>query len=352
MCFEYGVGSKFNVPLHLIYWEGPITRMASSRNDQMRCSHCEKTVRVNSPSISCSSCLSWFHKGCSGLTNPEFNKQASLWNKSKATTWTCQPCMDETLLQSGRRTNTKTKSRRSIGPGAALPEDVPENDQISLRDIMNKLLQIESQYSDLLSKYNEQIKINAELNTEIAEIKCQLSACNGPAATSSASMATDDLLRELHDREKRRGNFIIFGQPDSNSESISDQDKVTALNVLNSTLPNNSVDPVSIRTFRLGKFAQNKSRPIKVICGSQISQRVLSNSKILRNTPNLSSLSISSDKTPKQLQEYRETKQRLIDRLAAGESNLKIKYVNGSPRIVSVDVNHLNFQGTQIISPA
>lgn len=336
--------------------------MAPSKSKQPRCSRCEKAISVNFPSISCCACLSWYHKGCSELTNTEFNKQVSLWNKSKETTWTCSTCLDVSNPQSDNSMFTGTTNRRSIGPGAVPPQDIPQevsspsvHSQVTLRDIMAKLLQIESQYTDLLSKYENQIKINAELRSEIADIKRNLSVdidSGGAAASADHQGSSRDVFSEFHDRERRKNNFIIFGQPDSNAEPNAENDKITALDIINNLMPNNQIDPASIKVFRLGKFFTGKSRPMKVVCGSsEVASKVLLNAKCLKTKPGLSNLSLSSDKTPRQLQEYRETKQRLMDRLAAGETNLKIKYINGSPRIVTTDANHLNSGVHQVIRP-
>ena len=47
--------------------------------------------------------------------------------------------------------------------------------------------------------------------------------------------------------------------------------------------------------------------------------------------------SIYSDKTPKQLEYYKKRKKELTDRTNRGETNLKIKYYNDVPKIVSLN---------------
>lgn len=270
-----------------------------------------------------------------------------MWNKSKETTWTCTNCLDTNIPQSVSNLPPNKGHRRSIGPGAVTSAEVSTPGtltQVTLNDIMDKLLQIESKYTDLMEKYETQIKINAELRLEIADVRRRFSVDSGAGPVSLSG----DVFAELHDRDRRRNNFIIFGQPDTNTEPNANNDKATAMDIITNTIHNNQIEPNAIRVFRLGKFMMGKSRPIKVVCGSPgIASKVLSNAKCLKNKANLSHLSLSSDKTPMQLKEYREVKQCLDDRIAAGETNLRIKYINGSPRVITVDGNRLNSQVRQ-----
>ena len=48
-------------------------------------------------------------------------------------------------------------------------------------------------------------------------------------------------------------------------------------------------------------------------------------------------IKISFDRTPRQQEVYKQLKAQLNDRLVKGESNLKIRYFNGTPKIVSLN---------------
>ena len=97
-------------------------------------------------------------------------------------------------------------------------------------------------------------------------------------------------------------------------------------------------DNSDLQCFRFEKFQNSHIRPVKVTVKSQ--QDVLN---IIRKATSLNSsdqhkdVRLSFDRTPKQLVLYRQLKQQLEDRIKKGETNLKIRYYNGTPRIVRLN---------------
>ena len=61
------------------------------------------------------------------------------------------------------------------------------------------------------------------------------------------------------------------------------------------------------------------------------------------------SCSIYSDKTPKQVEYYKERKKELTDRTNRGETKLKIKYCNGVPKIVSLNWIRVLITATSVL---
>ena len=115
------------------------------------------------------------------------------------------------------------------------------------------------------------------------------------------------------------------------------------MSVIRNCAPNTVCSPKDIKVFRLGKHINNKCRPVRVVCKSpEIARSVIVNSKKLSTNPNLKHLSVSDDKTPRQLQEYQQLKRQLADRSRAGESNLKIVYRNGISKIITASRQFLN----------
>ena len=98
---------------------------------------------------------------------------------------------------------------------------------------------------------------------------------------------------------------------------------------------NPSFDDDNIKIQRLGRRSDTKARPIKIILRNDL--EVLSfikNAKTLRNSPEHKKVSISFDKPPRQIDYYKQVKNDMIIRLNNGETNLRIRHVNGIPKIV------------------
>ncbi len=83
--------------------------------------------------------------------------------------------------------------------------------------------------------------------------------------------------------------------------------------------------------FRLGRFVNNKCRPVKVVLRSE--EQVVS---IFKNTSIFKDLGlqVQNDLTRSQLSQYKSLRDELISHQNNGESNLKIIRGNGSAKII------------------
>lgn len=148
----------------------------------------------------------------------------------------------------------------------------------------------------------------------------------------------EEVIAEINDRNSRKCNIVIFGveeQDQSGSDaSIKEDDKNTVINVINAICPNNEAECTELT--RLGKYQSTKIRPIKVTLSND--KQVLSvirNAKNLRNNRVYRNISISYDRTKRQIEYYKSLKAELDERRSQGEHDCKIKYFNGVPKIVS-----------------
>ncbi|XP_030750488.1 ubiquitin carboxyl-terminal hydrolase 14-like [Sitophilus oryzae] len=187
------------------------------------------------------------------------------------------------------------------------------------------------------------IRIVDEFETQLEDLRSQvnhLKACNNRLREGQSF---EPLLKELHERERKKANFIIFGIDDRNSEDRPEDDKKTAQEIIKLSHQGSFVDTSTIRVHRLGKYFHGKNRPLRVICSSpDVASKVLHNTRSITIYKKYESISVRSDKTYAQLEEFRKVKQELDFRLDAGETNLKIIHRDGFPSIVTAKPNHLN----------
>ena len=218
---------------------------------------------------------------------------------------------------------------------------------------MAKLDKMEDRYNELFARFIEQTQINEELKTDIRQIQVQLNKLEkaDPITNSTNRMeaqgSVEAILGEIYDRESRKKNFIIFGLPDINSDTNMVEAKDLAIKVIKNSCPTSTDDVNSVKVLGLGKYVANKCRPVKVICTSEeMALSVIRNTKDLKMMNEFNKIFISTDKTQKQIQEYKSIKQQLKVRTANDDSNLRIKYFNSVPKIVSThsasSTNNLN----------
>lgn len=150
----------------------------------------------------------------------------------------------------------------------------------------------------------------------------------------------EKVIQELTERDKRKHNIIIYGCKESNCTSNREQHDLDApvVSEIMSVLEAGNLD---IKPSRLGKFDNtqgDRCRPIKLRLPSESAvSSVLRNAKKLTTHARFNSVSISRDRTPMQLSLHREMKAKLNERLANGESNLRIVYKRGVPHIISTE---------------
>lgn len=90
--------------------------------------------------------------------------------------------------------------------------------------------------------------------------------------------------------------------------------------------------------FRIGTYIQNKIRPMKIVLQSEKDVHIIiRNTKKLRGATDYGNISVTFDRTPKQLSRYKSLQVELRERVASGESNLKLRYVSGVPTIVTLN---------------
>lgn len=158
------------------------------------------------------------------------------------------------------------------------------------------------------------------------------------SAPNNSPFDFEEIIQEITDRNARKNNIIIYGIPentsaDRNEKILHDTQQVTE--VIKCILPDTES---TYKPIRLGKFDANrtKPRPIKItLSTTNNAHDIIHNAHKLKSQRELNSVRVSLDKTPKQQEYYRKLKAELSKRTSDGENNLRIKYIRGSPQIVS-----------------
>lgn len=244
----------------------------------------------------------------------------------------------------------KTKSSSSLAPISN--EDILK----AINSLQQKQDQMLSQSKSYADTYTAQFKdLNAKLSslsTQITELKAENNSLHDEITSLKNKVKNLELspqidhssfmpkiIRELSDRERCCFNLIAHGVPESTSSVISA--RVTDdINHLKSALEPFSVSlPPDFKLIRLGKVSTNSPRPLKIIFSSKdVALSVLSSySNARKSIPKVTSpFNIVRDKTSLERELLRSCHRELDRRLAAGEKDINISYVNGIPSIVKL----------------
>lgn len=175
------------------------------------------------------------------------------------------------------------------------------------------------------------------LQNEIEQLK---SAIKNNGSANAESFNYEEIIQEISERNSRKNNLIIYGITEHPNLSRTDQverDKNQVQSILEFLSPN--IGPSRGNPVRLGRFdaTKDKPRPVKLSFDSEEWIRLcIRNAPKLKTNNGYKNISVSFDRTPKQMDYYRKLKTELDARVAKGE-RLKIKYVRGLPSIVPLE---------------
>lgn len=169
-----------------------------------------------------------------------------------------------------------------------------------------------------------------DLQREIKELRAE------NTRTVNTGIDMEEIIYEITERQKRKNNIVLFNIPEPDqrtSKSLqAESDKNVVADILTEVSPEISAD--NIKPVRLGTFSDSKSRPVKIkLENLDIIKTVLKNAKKLKSNQRFKNIYITVDRTKNQLEQYRKVRQELAERINAGETNCRIKYVNGVPKV-------------------
>lgn len=248
------------------------------------CSCCNETMELHK-SVNCSICTNSYNIKCADISTAEARKIHS----NTGLSWTCRDC-------------------------AKLGNDIK-----SLKTVI------------------------VELQKDIKALKDTM--VTTPASSTLSLFESEKIIQEIGDREKRKNNIIIYGHPESECQTNSEQQDLDA-KLINDILTFASIDEPNIRPIRLGnvnRSVESKPRPIKVTLSSEPNVlSLLKKSNNFQSVDKWKNIFLSRDRTLMQREIHNAARAERDERLAKGETNLKIKYKNGIPSVVSYVESSLN----------
>lgn len=257
----------------------------------MSCRDCNGAISTQKPHMKCSNCGFDVHLDCIGVTK-EF---ASCLTRSK---------LKNVIVLCSRCESQESKLDRLIK-------------QLEARD---------KKLDDLAKKLDD---IHSNFETRISSLEKSYVNLSSPTNDN----LKEDLIQETTERLKRASNVIITKLPE-----VSPEEDLEAVKDVIRLVTGSSVN---VSAHRLGRHKedQDRIRPLKVVVDNPDTVlKILKNKKKLLNTK-YKKLSIFNDQTPKQRDFLTQIRNELKDRIDKGEKDITIKYVNGSPTIVNVNVS-------------
>lgn len=236
-----------------------------------KCIICDRGLNSNDKEIHCDKCRSPIHTTCSGLSRAEAN--LTINNEKRRSTFHCDFCVNE------RKTIT------------------------DLRELIT------------------------DLKREIEELKQKAAT---PSFENQPSDLIEAVITEVNERNKRANNIIISNLQESDNST--EEERYTAdLSKVKSLICNDGVARQTdvLKCFRIGKAYGDRAHPIKVVLSSaEVSKTVTSK---YRST---NGIYVNRDLTKLQQEKAYNVRMEFKNRLSNGESNIKLRYFDGIPKMV------------------
>lgn len=259
----------------------------------------------------CDACRTVLCKNCAGLTATEIR---FVLLSTRVVPYLCKRCV------------------RSLKQLPVLEKRVEELEQ-EIQELKGAVKSSKQSYADILKSSKDQSNL-FENNIKKLEEKVEVIASveNIPVANSLSYL--EPTIHELREREQRETNILIFGVKEpakANREERIACEKTVVTNILKKV---DETVTEEITITRLGKYEEQKVRPIKVSFPNKSDAlNILRQKKKLDNYDNIY---IKADLTVSQRKYLHLILSELETRTKAGETDLRVRYVNSVPKIVKV----------------
>lgn len=281
-------------------------------------------VSNNDKGVQCDDCDRWFHSNCLNMTSSEYNKLAS----NLSLKWQCNRVDCNGVVPA------QLSSTSSV-----LDEILKKMDSLATKELLEP---ISSDLAALKSNFGELSKVIADFEPRLNKVEEDVKFLLEDAGNKGNLKSVDDIYSEMVDRASRQSNIIIFNMPESDNPQVSVK-KAHDLDLINKTLHAAKLSSEKFTFYRLGKSTARRPRPIKLILSSPAEARDFfrnfSTDNLHSLDTNLSDITVSHDRTPKEKKYLEELRKTLENRTKSGENDLTIKYINGTPQIVKKQKN-------------
>lgn len=283
----------------------------------------------------------------SGISEPRSQSDTKEQEKSKNSRRNCkrkEPEEDNTHMEIA-------ELRKQMDQMMTLLKTFTSNQEVKLKQISTDISSINSQICDIKKTTENIISEQNIIKTDLANLSkaaktteekvvylesdIKILKSNGQQLMDSnldQSIKFENVISELQERNLRNKNIIVAGIPEPNLQDILERRNFDMNEVSKITQSISKDYPKPVKTIRLGKYASENCRPIKVFFAhEETAKYVLQNKEALESE----TIKIYSDRTPQQQIYLKTLKEELQQRIRNGETNLTIKYIKGTPKIIT-----------------
>ena len=310
-----------------------------------KCNNCSIPITCDTKALSCNFCYKWVCTTC--LDIPDELYTVLKTNPTSHLMVPCKDCSSQVVsLQEMRSTLIEVKRNQ-------------EESQNQLSELNSKMGKLGKELQKTI-KATVKKEVEVQVESKMKTVESRLKECFSDRLTSMREEIAEschkkeeineivaEALSESKMRERRKANLMMFNIPEPTSSDDSDiKDNDTVNKVLTSLVDMDDIESRIVSIKRLGKkLSEEHVRPIKVVLDKPDTKFKFLNSAYklkLSKDEAVKNIQIGSDRTPKEIAEYKKLKAELEERKSMGETDIRIR--RGKIVKVKNEIGHTRFR--------
>lgn len=189
-----------------------------------------------------------------------------------------------------------------------------------LKSVKSEMAKYNEMMQSVLTKVEEITQENSFLTSKVKDLETQVEFLSQKQVCVYDGFTTEDVYRELEERQRRRKFVIVSGLPEPVTGSLEErmQEEKRSVTALASKI---GVRDIRVENLsRLGAPNSRRPRLLRFKCDIDIKISLLRASKHLRKVPEYEKVFINPDLTRKQRDRERDLRSNLAVRRRAGEN--------------------------------
>jgi len=211
--------------------------------------------------------------------------------------------------------NTPTHRTRSGSNAQITYQDMKALIENLRTDLTSKIVMVNDKIDELFQR-----AVESEERVRVLEERCNALWTNLAQRNTNPDLHSEEMLREVEERHRRRKYLVISGIPEQVTGSVEERREADIKAIEDVSRFLGFKDLVPMECSRIGNIRQARHRLLRFKCKTEDKKRsFLSAARNLRSSPDYKNVFVNPDETFVQRKRGREMRQELRRRREAGE---------------------------------
>ena len=300
----------------------------ADKQDKVWCKDCNILIGKDTKALSCNFCHKWLCTSCLEVNDDLYDMLVC--NPKSILLVPCKDCSSQLAsMQEMRVTLNEVKANQEDTKKQLVNLDAKMS-AIS-KDIKKTVKEVVKAEVD--SQLKGKVKeVEKRLGDKIQDLKQELQPLAAPLCKAEIEQIVVETYSEEKQKDIRKSNLMMFNIPELYSKELQDRKKHDldmVLKVLRALQVVDNIQDKIVSVLRMGRWQNDQTRrPLRIVFSDPNLKYMFIQKayKIKQSEDELvKNVRLSSDRTPREIEQYKELRAELERRKALGESDLRIR---------------------------